>query len=161
MLWRNAGEHVGIFNHIPELGIVQLIEVGTSQYFSAAAHQSNLLRDGTRGVGIISSDHHRADSGVTRLLERIFNFFTRRVNHPNQSHKNQIFFQRVPFCVLLLNIAIGQRKHAQRVTRHCIIGFINFFPNVLLEFVRLIIHGLIGPAKRKNDLRRAFNGDQI
>ena len=103
---------------------------------------------------MVARDHDRANAGRMTLLDRVFGFLARRIDHADQARKRQIRIRRIRSRRCRM-IAICQRQHAECAGSHLRIPFHDQVTASIRERFELAAAPL-GNALRQDHLRRTF-----
>ena len=89
----NARIDRNISNLSIQLAVGHIIQFCTGDREISFNPDTKCFRNGSGGYNVIPGDHNRFDSRSFTDCHCIFDFFTRRVNHPYKSHKGEFTFQ--------------------------------------------------------------------
>ena len=99
----------------------------TRLWFPSPASDAELTSDLQGSKRVISSDHHRADTGYFAQRNRLPDLRTRWVDHADETDEHQVFFQLcwISWRGELLHRSHGKPQHAHALPGKAIMGFDN------------------------------------
>lgn len=143
LLRRNAGEDDGAFGHGGKLRVGNCLQFTAGQDREVSGRgssgETDLLRDDSRGHGVVARNHLHRDAGVLDLTDGGDGGGARGVHHTLQAKKGETSSDVVVFelAVSRVYVAAGQCNKAKAAGGHLIGGVIHGLPVEGDEFAQL------------------------
>ena len=117
---RDAREHAVLGDVLIQLIFCKRFHFRPADGKLAFVQDAELLGNGGGGNNVVAGDHDGVDAGGVTVVDSVLDFFTRRVDHTNQTGEGQIAFQRLVGVVDRGSIKYFEchRQHAQGILRH-------------------------------------------